>query len=872
MPRASLIQSNFNSGEFSPLMQGRIDVERYKSGLGTCLNAIPTLQGPVLRRSGSQFVAATKDTANTTILVPFRYSTTQSYTLEFGDNYIRFYTDREQLQTSPGTAYEIATGYPSTALSQLKFVQSLDVLYITHPQTPIVTLKRYGALDWVIGELALNDGPYMDEGLDPRICRVTSSVHKCTVNVTAVGLDNEFTVTTKSGDYAAYVVSDINDNGSGVCRITLADGNEFADRSRVFISGAVGTTGANGSWVVSQITATTYDLIGSTFNATYVGSGQICPAPFFSTDAVFLNPAAQRMIRIKFSATAWGWGRIGAYTNGATVIVNCQTTDFGNTGDTPLFQLGLWNAASSDGWPSCATFHDDRLYFAGAGAAPQRLDGSVVSDYLNFAPSALLNVDGTSNTTAAVTDSDAVSFTINSNDANRINWLISDEYGMPIGTSGGTFVMRASSLNVAITATNVSVKRVDNVGSADLLPVYCGKSTIFLSLSTRKIFELTYYYNIDGFRKVDLTEIAHNLPDIGISTNLVFQSSPQPIMWCGRADGTFLAMTFDRNLDVLRTGWSRHIFGGVGNSAGDPPVIESFAVIPSPDGTEEDVWVSVVRYVDGAKVRYVEYLAKIFEEFDDFEDAEMSDSGATFDNPKTVTGISSANPAVISSTAHGLSTGNHVKFQNVVGLKNNVGTDSINDISFQITKIDNDSFSLDGIDSTLLTAYVSGGVFRKLITTISGITWLEGETVSVLGDGQVLSDAVVTSGAITLSQASGKVQFGLPYEMRIQQLRLEGGAADGTSIGKNRRINETAVMVDRSFDFDIGTDFNNMTPVDVSETDDFFGSEGLFTGIIGRIQVESNYDYQNQLAFRVKTPTPFTLTAIMPQQTTYDKG
>ena len=110
---------------------------------------------------------------------------------------------------------------------------------------------------------------------------------------------------------------------------------------------------------------------------------------------------------------------------------------------------------------------------------------------------------------------------------------------MPIGTSGGVFVMRASSLNVAITPTNVSVKRVDNIGSADILPVYMGKSTIYLSLSKRKLYELTYYYNIDGFRRVDLTEIAHNLPDVGITTNLVFQSSPQPIIWCGRADGTF---------------------------------------------------------------------------------------------------------------------------------------------------------------------------------------------------------------------------------------------------------------------------------------------------------------------------------------------
>lgn len=857
MPRVSPIQSNFNSGEFSPLLQGRVDAPRYKEGLGTCLNAIPLLQGPMIRRSGSKFVAATKTPGNRAVLVPFKFSNTQAYVLEFGDLYVRFYTNREQL-VSGMAAYEIATLIPLIALPQLKWTQSLDALYLTSPVTPPMKLLRYGAVDWVIQSLDFKDGPYLNEGLDPTVCSVTSIKHKATLNAAAA--TGQIAITTKSGDYAALAIPAMANNGSGAIRITLTDNDEFADRSQIFISGALGTTNANGTWKAKKIDATHYDLIGSVFNAPYTAnSGQICPAPFIPNDVGGLNGFVGRLVRIKFAGTAWGYGKVIGYTDGAHVLLQVINT-LGNSGATPEFQLGAWGYLR---YPACCTFHDDRLYLGGP---DQTIYGSNTSDYENFAPTD----DDTNGTQLA---SNGVAFAANSNDANTIAWMASDEYGMPLGTTGGPFVMRASSLNEALTPLNVSCKRIDNIGVADLMPVSAGKSTIYLSKSTRKIYEMTYYYNIDGFRKIDLTEIAQNLPAEGITSNLAFQSSPQPIVWCARDDGTFLGMTFDRNLDTLRTGWSRHKLGGVSDTAGTPPVIESFAVIPSPDAAVDDVWVIVRRYINGQTVRYIEYLDKIFEEFDEYKDYAGADCGATFDNPVAVLGITSANPAVVHAVAHGLITGNSAQFENVVGLKSNTGTDKINGIPFVVTVVDADHISLDGFDSTALTAYVSGGSLRKLVTTISGITWLEGETVSILADAKVQAKKTVVGGAITLDTPATVIQFGLGYSMRAQQLRLEAGAADGTSMGKNRRIHETAVMLNRSFDFEIGMGFDDMTPVVVANNADNNSPEDpLFTGILGQIQVISNYDFQNQLAFRVDDPTPFCLVAVMPQQVTYDKG
>mgnify|MGYP003153456212 CR=1 FL=1 len=77
MAKVSAIQNNFNGGEISSLLYGRPDVDRYKTGLKTCLNFIPLVQGPVERRPGTVFIKEVKTSSVKTRLVRFEFSTTQ---------------------------------------------------------------------------------------------------------------------------------------------------------------------------------------------------------------------------------------------------------------------------------------------------------------------------------------------------------------------------------------------------------------------------------------------------------------------------------------------------------------------------------------------------------------------------------------------------------------------------------------------------------------------------------------------------------------------------------------------------------------------------------------------------------------------------
>ena len=111
MARASPLQSSFNAGEFSPRMEGRVDISKYGSACKILEGFIPLIQGPAQRRGGTRFVAEIKDSSVRSWLVRFEFNTTQAYQLEFGNGYIRFWANHGQVVVSGVSFYNGATNY-----------------------------------------------------------------------------------------------------------------------------------------------------------------------------------------------------------------------------------------------------------------------------------------------------------------------------------------------------------------------------------------------------------------------------------------------------------------------------------------------------------------------------------------------------------------------------------------------------------------------------------------------------------------------------------------------------------------------------------------------------------------------------------------
>lgn len=758
MPKVSPLQSNFNSGEFSPLLYGRVDTERYSTALATCLNYLPTIQGGLTRRPGCRFVAEVKDSSKSTRLVSFEFSTTQAYVIEFGDLYLRFYRNNGQILD--GGAYEVVSPYAAADLFQLKFTQSADVLYVTHPSYAPRKITRTGHINWTVTEIDFLDGPYLP-------------INKETTTLVA-------------------------SSGTGSVTVT-----------------ASATVGING---------------GDGFKSTDVG----------------------RTIRMK-NGSNWPWLEITAFTDTTHVTALVKDGSAPTSGNVD-WRLGVWSGTT--GYPGAVTFHEDRLFLGGATDFPQRFDGSNSGDYENFAPT---DLDGT------IEDSHAVSFTLSANEVNTVRWMVSDEKGLLAGSVGREWTIKPSSQGEALSPSNITAKPATAYGSANIQPVQVGKAVLFLQRAGKKLREMTYFYEVDGFQSPDLTALSEHITGTGI-VEIAYQKEPQSIIWCVRNDGALAAMTYERDVDSLKVGWHRHTMGGHGDAAQSDAIVESVAVIPASDGSRDEVWMIVKRYIDGGVKRYVEYMTRIFEDSVDQKDAFFVDSGLTYDVPKTITAATKANPVVITSAAHGFSNGDEVLVSEVKGM------DDLNTNTYTVANKATDTFELSGIDGTGFSTYVSSGEVRKYITTVSGLTHLEGQTVSILGDGAAQPDKVVSSGAITLSAQATTVHVGLGYNSDGKTLRIEAGSQDGTALGKKRRIHRVGILMHRSLGLKLGMSFDDLDELTFRSTSDpLTRAVPLFSGVRTHT-IPADYDYENQICWRQDQPLPSMILAIMPQVHVQDRG
>ena len=778
MPRSSPIQTDFSTGEISPTVYGRVDADKYKSALAKCENFLPTAQGALVRRSGTMFVDEVKDSSKLTRLVPFEFSTDQAYVLEFGDNYIRFFANYGFIPdpVTPANHYELASPYTEAMLPDISWQQIGDVLYIVHKDYPVTKLSRFDDDDWTLENADLLDGPYMD-----------------TYTITYAGVHREAAFTSSAdgytgtiGTFAGALTASSANQGNGITRVTVTTPHvlRVGDYVAIFLFGIF-----TGPFKITNVVSTTvFDIDYGTYFA-FAGVS-LYAAPFGALGA---NPAG-RKIRILYGSD-WVWGTVVSPVAGPSFNLDdfssgkavrfLTETNFGAS-DVSTFRFGLYGGIygllGANGFPTVITVHEDRLILGGCPAYPQRIDMSKSSDYENFAPT---DPDGT------VVGDSAVSFNLNQGGVDKIQWVTSDEKGLLIGTAGAEYWARGSTQYEAISATNLNVKRSTSFGSSDVNPVQAGKGTMFLQRSGRKIREMAFFYDVDGFRATDMSILSEHITRGGI-TELAFQREPNPVVWAIRGDGALLGFSYDRDLDSIRAGWHRHFLGGVSDVSGTNPLVESITVIPSTDGDRYDLWMIVNRRINGATFRSIEYMTRVFDDAVDQEDGFFVDCGLTYD-----------------------------------GAPNDV---------------------------------------------ISGLDHLEGESVSILGDSLVFPDQVVTSGTITLSQECSKVHVGLGYVSDAQMLRIDAGSADGTSIGKKRRMSQISYMLNRTAAFKHGTDFDNLDQLTFrTSSDPFNEATPLFTGIKEE-RIEGTPDTDSQVCIRQDQPLPLMLLAVMPQLMTEGKG
>lgn len=158
-------QRAFNGGEVSPSMFARIDDGKYQTGMALCKNFLIEPQGPIVMRPGFKYVNHTKHAGKKARLIPFNFSISQTMVLELGEKYVRFHTLGKTLLGESGQAYEVETPYLEADLFDIHYVQSADVMTLVHPNYPPKELRRYGATDWRLVDIKFGSSLSAPTGL-----------------------------------------------------------------------------------------------------------------------------------------------------------------------------------------------------------------------------------------------------------------------------------------------------------------------------------------------------------------------------------------------------------------------------------------------------------------------------------------------------------------------------------------------------------------------------------------------------------------------------------------------------------------------------------------------------------------------------------
>ena len=148
------IQNSFASGELAPTMWGRTDLARYKSGLAVCRNFFVDYRGGVSSRAGTSFVGIGPAQSGPIRLLPFIFSSTQAYVLEFTDSLIRFIYQGAYVTETPLAISTVSYAYPAVfTVPGSGFAQGQQV-YISD----VIGLDRANGISGVNGRTLIVDG------------------------------------------------------------------------------------------------------------------------------------------------------------------------------------------------------------------------------------------------------------------------------------------------------------------------------------------------------------------------------------------------------------------------------------------------------------------------------------------------------------------------------------------------------------------------------------------------------------------------------------------------------------------------------------------------------------------------------------------
>lgn len=818
----SWIQPSFAGGEIGPSLYGRIDMSKYQVALRKCDNFIVRQYGGVENRPGTRFIGEAKYADRKCRLIPFQFSTIQTYALEFGHNYMRVIKDGAYVLDSSNAIYELAMPYADSDLFRIKFTQSADVLTLVHPAYPPKELRRYAHDSWQIVDVETKNGPFDDININEAI-KVYASASTGTITLTASSAIFGAEQVGKLFYLEQPVVDSVpvweTNKATVIDDIRRADSNYYR----------ANTEGKTGTLRPSHTEGMSWDGWGGT------GS-------------------SDTGIQWEYLHSGFGIVRITAVasdglTATATVISYIPSQVVGSTNGSYKWARFAWN--SVNGYPGTVVYYQQRLYFAASSAYPQTIWASRTGDYKDFGKNNPLQ------------DDDRIIYTYAGRQVNEIRHLI-DVGNLIALTSGGEYTISGDQ-NKVLTPASFSFSSQGNSGSSNVPPIAVANIALFIQEKGSAVRDLAYSFDVDGYQGTDLTILANHLFQKRSIIDWSFCIVPYSSAFCIRDDGKLLVMTYLREQQVFA--WAPQ------SSTGK---YESTCSIS--EGSEDAVYFVVNRTINGQVKRYIERLSSRL--FTNEEDAFFVDCGLSYDGRNT----SSRTMAISGGTGDwdyrvdytitasggayftGADVGAQLQFPYT-------GTDPVSGEPVAM-ELRCDILSVTNSNTVVIRANRNvPPVLRNAATTnwqmarqtFSGLAHLEGQTVNILADANVEPQKIVTGGAVTLESPGAVVHIGLPIAAEFETLDININGQE-TLLDKKQVIPTVTLVVNASRGIWASTPGGAWYEYPQREFEFYDDPVDDATGKV-EVKLDSNWDKNGRVKIRQLDPLPLSVLAVLPRLT-----
>lgn len=828
MAKSAPLLGNFNAGELSPDFAARCDNEKYPVGSATLQNFIPMVQGPAKRRPGSRMVEAVKDSSQRTWLRKFIFSQGQAYQIEFGVGYCRFYTNHGQVQ-SGGGPYEIASPYTADMLTNadgscgLQLEQSGDVIYITCASYWTQQLTRFGPTDWRFSFYAPPDGPFLDQNSSNSPALYITPIAGNPTQVICTATDNVFSPLDVAGVAPGRLVR-------------------------------IGTQFFNTPPWTTNVGYNTGDLArfnGNTYKA--LNTATSGPQPPAQTQGVQYD--GKGGVLWLYQDSGYGIGQVTGYTSPTQVTLTVSPFA-GQKGTTAANQY-YYFPQSTVGTPVAIT--------AISQTAP-----TVVTAANSFNigdPVYLTNLGG-------MTSLSEQSYVISAVTGGSFTLAGTDTTTAPAYTGGGTAIGNAS-LNWQLGAWG---------GATGTFPAALGfyADRLFFGAG------ISWWGSVPG--EYD----SHTQDRFGLVTA---DCAISGVIAAQHVDD----ITWMSALNILLIGTKGGEFGLSSITSTAPLGPENVQVTRQSDMRSRAIQAQIVGtsnfYVQasGKKVMAQDYNFYL-DRYDSTNQNRIANHiagytvtsgiidstwhaepyeclwcvrndgvliGYTFDRADNVTGWHEhplggtlAGPAVV-ECASTIPAPDGTRDELWMIVRRTIGGATVRTVEY----LEKD-FETGDAQNTMCYVDLSGVYNGVPTTTITGLSWLNGETVSVLRDGGGHPDCVVSGGQITLQTAGSVVQVGLACPANLITMKLEVPADVGTSQGKLKRVVQCSVRLKNTVGGYIG--MANGQGLDLMlpnvNTTPMGTPPPLFTGDVARMSVRG--DSESDCQIWIQQPQPFSMEVI----------